>query len=710
MADVERAPRGGKHTRLPWEAPVRDAGENGEDFVPGGLNHHCEFWDKVILRDHPDRHQLMSYLRDGVSVFDFLTEEYRGRSRNEPYRPEAFPGAVFPNRIPDDHAEFVTLEVQQLTKRGCLARWADVKGPNGPDRPRMVLSISVEPTKPRMIINGIPLNKCCRHVPFTMDTVSRVAVVAEEGVFMGSLDDRAGFHNLGLQPESWPLFGVHYEGVDYVCTTLPFGWNESPVCYHSLSEAKAAYLRSRGIPVLAYIDDAWYANFAATFGKSRRVQWLSAAEALHTGILVSYKCGYFLSIKKCDLYPSQQQRYLGIICDSRTTSYRIPEDKLHKLHALISKVLADGSVSVRMLEKIVGKCVSMSVAIRPASLWTHYMFAAIKKAKSRVVQLKDKHDLRAELRVWLKLSSTSQEEPWYKSRHYDVSVTTASSDASSNGGVVSLPSGRFSAGGGFPPEWLLRPINGKEMFALLEVLKQCCRERSGELRRDQVLMDVDNRATVDAFRKGRSSNLVTHAMLVSLFELQVAHGFWLTLRWVPSAENAVADNTTRPGRQETVCLKPAAFERLRQFFGDFTVDLVASSENAQYKVERGTGAKCRLPFFSRYSCEGTAGVDVLRQDVAVTPGLGTPAFGYCFPPPVMVGHVIQHLAECRAHAVIVIPDVHDYWLPRVGRATVKSLAVSRRGSLGYPHHQDGVREYVYPRHGMRAVELDFRHL
>lgn len=112
-----------------------------------------------------------------------------------------------------------------------------------------------------------------------MDTVSRVALVADEGVFMGSLDDRAGFHNLSLQPESWPLFGVHYDGVDVVCATLPFGWNESPFCYHSLSEAKAAYMCSNGIPVLAYIDDAWYANFVATFGESDRVQWLSAAEA-----------------------------------------------------------------------------------------------------------------------------------------------------------------------------------------------------------------------------------------------------------------------------------------------------------------------------------------------------------------------------------------------------------------------------------------------
>ena len=78
-----------------------------------------------------------------------------------------------------------------------------------------------------------------------MDTVAKVAVVAEEGIYMGGVDDRSGFHNVGLQLERWPLFGVSYEGTDLVCTTVPFGWNESPACYHALSEAKAAYLRAR---------------------------------------------------------------------------------------------------------------------------------------------------------------------------------------------------------------------------------------------------------------------------------------------------------------------------------------------------------------------------------------------------------------------------------------------------------------------------------
>ena len=96
----------------------------------------------------------------------------------------------------------------------------------------------------------------------------------------------------------------------------------------------------------------------------------------------------------------------------------------------------------------------MSVAIHPASLWTHVMFAAIAKTKGRAIQLNSRPDLREELRTWLSLSSTSQKGPWYEACHFESQATVAAPDASSNqwGGVVAVPWGKFSASGGFPHE------------------------------------------------------------------------------------------------------------------------------------------------------------------------------------------------------------------------------------------------------------------
>ena len=74
---------------------------------------------------------------------------------------------------------------------------------------------------------------------------------------------------------------------------------------------------------------------------------------------------------------------------------------------------------------------------------------------------------------------------------------------------------------------------------------------------------------------------------------------------------------------------------------------------------------------------------MLVQDVSGVPITGEQALGYCSPPPVMAGHIVQHLAECQAHAVVVVPDTRPYWFPLVHQATVQSLEVAPRAASGY---------------------------
>ena len=103
----------------------------------------------------------------------------------------------------------------------------------------------------------------------------------------------------------------------------------------------------------------------------------------------------------------------------------------------------------------------------------------------------------------------------------------------------------------------------------------------------------------------------------------------LTLKWVPTADNDIADAISRPARESLIRLKPLAFQELWGALGPFNFDLMASTESAQ-KVR---GSNDRLPFYSQYDCEGSSGTDVLAQDVSRLPGKGERMFGYCLPPP-----------------------------------------------------------------------------
>ena len=185
---------------------------------------------------------------------------------------------------------------------------------------------------------------------------------------MTSLDDKSAYHHILLRQSSWSLFGFSCRGVYYCWCVLPFGFSLSPWVYHTLSDAKATFIRSLGIPALAYLDDSFLANFRATHGKAAREQWLASGHATYLAMLVSFFCGAFLAIKKCELKPSQTLKYLGIWCDSSTATFRIPQEKLEKLHQRLEKALATNSIAFDTLRSVAGQAASMSVAIRPASL------------------------------------------------------------------------------------------------------------------------------------------------------------------------------------------------------------------------------------------------------------------------------------------------------------------------------------------------------
>lgn len=70
-------------------------------------------------------------------------------------------------------------------------------------------------------------------------------------------------------------------------------------------------------------------------------------------------------------------------------------------------------------------------------------------------------------------------------------------------------------------------------------------------------------------------------------------------------------------------------------------------------------------FYSRYRTQGCAGIDVLTQNVRFMPESEEKCFGFCVPPTVinnMVGVVLQHLEECQAQAVVIVPDQKQSFL------------------------------------------------
>ena len=76
----------------------------------------------------------------------------------------------------------------------------------------------------------------------------------------------------------------------------------------------------------------------------------------------------------------------------------------------------------------------------------------------------------------------------------------------------------------------------------------------------------------------------------------------------------------------------------------------------------------------------------------------------------MVGHIVRHLAECKARAVIVVPDTRAQWFPLVQGATVRSLEEAPKAVEGLfrcPGSDGTLHDWWYLKWAMRPCEVHF---
>ena len=255
-------------------------------------------------------------------------------------------------------------------------------------------------------------------------------------MFLFSIDHKAGYLHVPIHKDSWKYLGVFWEGEYYVYTCLPFGTSYSPFVYHTLTDAVARYIRGLGIPMSAYIDDSLGGTEVACRDGSEKCQFASACRAVFVICMVYFYCGYFIGLKKSELYPRYTVKYLGMICDTINQKFWVPSKKAQKLIDLIEGMLDKGETWYRQLESVVGKCASMSVAVPMASLFTREQRATLKRFERPHKRHEGGHKiriggkLREELLVWPMLLTELNGASWYKATHFTLRIE-GDSDSSS---------------------------------------------------------------------------------------------------------------------------------------------------------------------------------------------------------------------------------------------------------------------------------------
>ena len=206
--------------------------------------------------------------------------------------------------------------------------------------------------------------------------------------------------------------------------TLPFGWKISPYVYHNTGLVATRFFRSLKVPCLLYIDDRHNGQLQISLDKGVYADILSLDErrfaaAKSALFLVAYffiQLGYFLGLAKSVLSPRMVVPYLGFLSDSARQVFHLIPEKKNKFLKLIREVLDTKTVTIKTLQRLVGKCVSFSLVVLGARLFTEEMNVAISKGHLSSKLIRVCGALREEISHWLFLETWDDPLPWRDER------------------------------------------------------------------------------------------------------------------------------------------------------------------------------------------------------------------------------------------------------------------------------------------------------
>jgi hypothetical protein len=147
---------------------------------------------------------------------------------------------------------------------------------------------------------------------------------------------------------------------------------------------------------------------------------------------------------------------------------------------------------------------------------------------------------------------------------------------------------------------------------------------------------TDNQAVPRIVYKG---SMVMELNILAMEALQICaqHKISLSLDWVPRGENTVADDLSKVIDVEDWSIQDHIFQYLNKTQGPFSCDIFAS--NLTKKVPK---------FYSRYWCEGAAGVDAFAYSWAEENC-------WLVPPPSIIAKTLLHMQGCRAAGIMIVP-------------------------------------------------------
>ena len=163
------------------------------------------------------------------------------------------------------------------------------------------------------------------------------------------------------------------------------------------------------------------------------------------------------------------------------------------------------------------------------------------------------------------------------------------------------------------------------------------------LKGSSILIQCDNQCLYWILKKGSSSALSIHTLLIRLFWFCHGHDLILDLIWIPRELNQWADDLSKQVDVSDWTVTSELWHMILETFGPFSCDRFSSAENA-----------CLPTFCSLVHSPEVSYVNAFARD-------WTGGKSWCHPPVNLIGEVIEKIRSERVKATVLVPAWTSAW-------------------------------------------------
>lgn len=477
--------------------------------------------------------------------------------------------------------------------------------------------------KMRPIINLRPLNRYLKKQHFKMDTLNKVLNVVKPMDWAISIDLTDAYLHIPIFLKHRKFLRFCVQNQCYQWKTLCFGPTSAPRVFTKIVSVVAAYLRTRNIRLVVYLDDWLVVNQC----KENLIQ----DREICLNLLVSL--GFIINKKKSCLDPCQSIVYLGALFLFKQKIVLPSQDRLINL-VHTTKMLMKGQKTARDLLQwlgIVSSCIDLipnaRLYMRPVQLHLLSFWKPSSLDLEKVIPITQ--HLKLHLQWWLNTANISRG----KSLQLEEIGMTITTDASLTGygGHLNnqIVQGSWDS---CHQKW---HINCLEMEAVFLTLKHFQRQ----IQNKTVLIRCDNTTVVQYINKqgGTKSPRLCYQTW-DLWNWAISQNIKLKAAHIAGKLNVLADHLSRVKiRQTEWMLNKEIVQTIFQMWGHPLIDMFASVHNRQTQI-----------FCTWYPHNQAYALDALT-----IPWEGM--FLYAYPPMCLIPKVLQHIRQYNCQVILIAP-------------------------------------------------------